>query len=100
MEMRLDTESIQKKSSFNYLESIIQENYETDEDVTHCVGAGWMEWGLAFRVMRDKKMLSKFKGKLYRVIVRPTILYGVECWSELSHSKAKSSGHDDVTTDA
>lgn len=28
----------------------------------------------------DKNVSPRLKGKLYRVVVRPTILYRVECW--------------------
>ncbi|XP_070032752.1 uncharacterized protein [Nicotiana tomentosiformis] len=53
---------------------------EIDKDVTHRIGAGWMEWRLASGILCDKKVPSKFKDKFYRVVVRPTMLYGAECW--------------------
>ncbi|XP_070047229.1 uncharacterized protein [Nicotiana tomentosiformis] len=53
---------------------------EIDEDVTHRIGAGWMKWRHASGVLCDKKIPSKFKGKVYRVVVRPMMLYGAECW--------------------
>ena len=28
----------------------------------------------------DKKFPSRLKGKFYRVAIRPTLLYGTECW--------------------
>ena len=31
-------------------------------------------------VLCDKKVPLKLKGKFYRVAVRPTMLYGTECW--------------------
>ncbi|KAK4341367.1 hypothetical protein RND71_039868 [Anisodus tanguticus] len=39
VEVRLDTHVIQKRESFNYIESIIQENWEIDDDVAHRIGA-------------------------------------------------------------
>ncbi|XP_070031549.1 uncharacterized protein, partial [Nicotiana tomentosiformis] len=53
---------------------------EIDEDVTHRIGAGWMKWRLASGVLCDKKVLPKLKGKFYKVVVRPTMLYDAECW--------------------
>ncbi|PHT26468.1 hypothetical protein CQW23_33915 [Capsicum baccatum] len=39
-----------------------------------------MKWKLASGVLCDKKVPPKLKGKFYRVVVRPTMLYGAECW--------------------
>ncbi|KAK4350932.1 hypothetical protein RND71_030245 [Anisodus tanguticus] len=40
-----------------------------------------MKWRLASGVLCDKKVPPKLKGKFYRVVVRPTMLYKAECWS-------------------
>ncbi|PHT93891.1 TMV resistance protein N [Capsicum annuum] len=37
-------------------------------------------WKLASGVLCDKKVPPKLKGKFYRVVVRPALLYGAECW--------------------
>ncbi|XP_055802220.1 uncharacterized protein LOC129871346 [Solanum dulcamara] len=79
-EVRLGTQAIQKKRSFKYLGSIIQEDGDIDDDVSHRISAGWMKWRLASGVLCDKKVPPKLKGKFYKVVVRPTLLYGVECW--------------------
>ncbi|KAM3395287.1 hypothetical protein P3S68_004292 [Capsicum galapagoense] len=39
-----------------------------------------MKWKLASGVLCDKKVPPKPKGKFYRVVVRPAMLYGAECW--------------------
>ncbi|KAF3621797.1 Mitochondrial pyruvate carrier 1 [Capsicum annuum] len=78
---KLDTYSINKRESFKYMGSIIQEDGDIDEDVTHRIGARWMKWRLASRIMCDKKVPPKIKGKFYGVVVTPALLYGVECWS-------------------
>lgn len=40
-----------------------------------------MKWRGASGVLCDRKVPLKLKGKLYRVVVRPTMLYGTECWA-------------------
>nr|XP_018633176.1 uncharacterized protein LOC108948481 [Nicotiana tomentosiformis] len=80
VEVRIDTQIIPKRDNFKYLGSIIQENGEIDEDVTHRIGAGWMRWRLASAVLCDKNVLPGLKGKFYRVVVIPSMLYGAECW--------------------
>ncbi|KAF3631765.1 putative pre-mRNA-processing factor 6-like [Capsicum annuum] len=69
-----------KRDSFKYLRAVIQGNNEIDEDISHRIGAGWMKWKLTSRVLCDKKVPPKLKGKFYRVAVRPGMLYGAECW--------------------
>ena len=43
--------------------------------------AGWQKWREVGPVIADKKILTKFKTKLYTTVVRPVILYGAECWT-------------------
>ncbi|PHT44835.1 hypothetical protein CQW23_13993 [Capsicum baccatum] len=57
----LDSLAIQKKESFKYLGSMIQENGEIDEDVMHRISAGWLKWTLTSKILCDKKMPSKLK---------------------------------------
>ncbi|KAF3654976.1 Tropinone reductase -like protein [Capsicum annuum] len=57
-----------------------QGNGEIDEDASHRIGAGWLKWRLASGIFCDKKVPPKLKGKFYRVVVRPAMLYGAECW--------------------
>ncbi|XP_019259253.1 PREDICTED: uncharacterized protein LOC109237399 [Nicotiana attenuata] len=79
-DVRLDSQVIPKRGSFKYLGSVIQGNREIDEDVTHRIGAGWMKWRLTSGVFCDKYLRPRLKGKFYRAVVRPTMLYGVECY--------------------
>ncbi|KAG5614785.1 hypothetical protein H5410_014609 [Solanum commersonii] len=80
VEVRLATQIIPKRESFKYLGSVIQGSGDIDDDVTHRIGVAWMKWSLASRVLCDKKIPSRLKGKFYRVVVRPALLYGAECW--------------------
>ena len=79
-DVRLATQPIPKRENFKYLGSIIQNNGDIDDDVTHRTGAAWTKWRLASGVLCDNKIPPKPKGKFYRLVVRPSLLYGVECW--------------------
>ncbi|PHU19021.1 hypothetical protein BC332_10172 [Capsicum chinense] len=59
-------------------------NGENVEDVMHRSSVGRLKWRLALRVLCDKKVPPKLKGKLYRVAVRPTMLYEAECWPAMN----------------
>ncbi|XP_070048615.1 uncharacterized protein [Nicotiana tomentosiformis] len=80
MDVRLDSQVIPKKGSFKYLGSILQGDEDIDEDVTHSIGVGWMKWRLASGVMCDRKVPPELKGKFYRAVIRPAMMYGAECW--------------------
>ena len=66
---------------FKYLGSIIQKDREIDGDVNHRIKVGWLKWRSATRVLCDHHMLLSLKGKFYRTAVRPSLLYGMECWA-------------------
>ncbi|XP_070015684.1 uncharacterized protein [Nicotiana sylvestris] len=80
VEVRLDSQVIPKRGSFKYFGSLIQGIREIDEDVTHRIGVGWMKWRLATRVLCDEKVPPLLKGKFYRAVVRPAMLYETEYW--------------------
>ncbi|KAG5586165.1 hypothetical protein H5410_046599, partial [Solanum commersonii] len=69
-EVRLAAQIIPKKESSG----------DIDDDVTHRIGVAWRKWRLASGILCDKKIPHKLKGKFYRVVVRPALLYGAECW--------------------
>ncbi|XP_019257652.1 PREDICTED: uncharacterized protein LOC109235860 [Nicotiana attenuata] len=80
MEVRLNSQIIPKRRNFKCLGSVIQGNREIDKDVTHRIGARWMKWRLAFGELYDKNIPPRLKRKFYEVGVKPTMLYGAECW--------------------
>ncbi|XP_019231960.1 PREDICTED: uncharacterized protein LOC109212742 [Nicotiana attenuata] len=77
-----------KKGSFKYLRSIIQGDVDIDENVTHHIEVERMKWRLASGVLCDRKVSLELKGKFYRAVLRPAILYGAECWlAKNSHTQ-------------
>lgn len=75
MEVRPDSQVIPKRKCFKYLGYFIQGNGEINENITHHIDMGWKKWRLASKVLCDKKISQKLKGLLYRVVVRPSMLY-------------------------
>ena len=79
-DITLDGRVIPKIAKFKYLGSIIQQNGDIDEDISHRIRVGWKKWKSASGVLCDKRVPLGLKGKVYRMVVRPVVLYGSECW--------------------
>jgi hypothetical protein len=72
---------VPKKDIFRYLRSMLQRDEDIDEDISHKIKVRWLKWCQAYDVLCNPTMPLKLKSKLYRFVIRPTILYGAECWS-------------------
>ncbi|CAN6710825.1 unnamed protein product [Malus baccata var. baccata] len=79
--VRIGDQEIPKSDRFRYLGSILQKNGEFDGNLTHRIQAGWMKWKSASGVLYNRRRPLKLKGKFYRTVIRPAMLYGTECWA-------------------
>ncbi|KAI5612237.1 hypothetical protein C0J50_0905, partial [Silurus asotus] len=68
----------QKVEEFRYLGSTVQSNGECVREVKKRVLAGWSGWRRVTGVICDSRVSAKLKGKVYRTVVRPVMLYGLE----------------------
>ncbi|KAK3539374.1 hypothetical protein QTP70_003859 [Hemibagrus guttatus] len=75
--VRLQGEEV-KVQEFKYLWSTVQSNGECGKEVKKRVQAGWNGWRKVSGVLCDKKISARIKGKVYRTVVRPAMLYGLE----------------------
>ena len=57
------------------------EDGELDAEVTHRVQSGWKNCKRVYGVFCDRIMKVKIKGKVYRTVVRPALMYGAETWA-------------------
>ena len=56
------------------------ENGDLDAEITHRIQAGWKNWKKMSGVLCDKRVNVKAKGKVFKAVVRPAMLYGAEAW--------------------
>ncbi|KAK3564694.1 hypothetical protein QTP86_024843 [Hemibagrus guttatus] len=76
--VRLQGEEVMKVQEFKYLGSTVQSNGECGKEVKKRVQAGWNGWRKVSGVLCDRKISARIKGKVYRTVVRPAMLYGLE----------------------
>ncbi|KAK3543296.1 hypothetical protein QTP70_014041 [Hemibagrus guttatus] len=74
----LQGEEVKKVQEFKYLGSTVQSNGECAKEVKKRVQAGWNGWRKVLGVLCDRKISVRIKGKVYRTVVRPAMLYGLE----------------------
>ncbi|KAK3536323.1 hypothetical protein QTP86_006001 [Hemibagrus guttatus] len=76
--VRLQGEEVKKVQEFKYLGSTVQSNGDCGKEVKKRVQAGWNGWRKVSGVLCDQKISARIKGKVYRTVVRPAMLYGLE----------------------
>ncbi|KAK3515253.1 hypothetical protein QTP70_013016, partial [Hemibagrus guttatus] len=76
--VRLQGEEVKKVQEFKYLGSTVQSNGESGKEVKKRVQAGWNGWRKVSGVLCDRNISARIKGKVYRTVVRPAMLYGLE----------------------
>jgi hypothetical protein len=65
---------------FRYLRSMLQNDREIDEDISHKIRAGWVKLRQTFDILCDK-VSNKLKDKFYKMSIRSAMMYGAECWA-------------------
>ncbi|KAD4586681.1 hypothetical protein E3N88_24282 [Mikania micrantha] len=78
--LTIGDQEVSKTARFKYMGSFVQRDGDVDCDVAHRVQAGWNRWRAATSIQCDKRFPEKLKGKFYKVVVRPAMMYGSDCW--------------------
>ena len=58
-------------------------------DISHRVSAAWGNWKRCSGVLCDRRMQVKLKGKVYKTVVRPALLYGAVTWATTRGQEAR-----------
>ena len=76
--VKMQGEEVAKVEDFKYLGSTVQSNGECGREVKKRIHAGWNGWRRMSGVICDRRVPARVKGKVYKVAVRPAMLYGLE----------------------
>ena len=77
-ELKLQGEKVKRAKKFKYLGSTVSSDGRCKEEVRRRIQEGWMCWRKVSGVLCDRKLSAKVKGKMYKSVVRPAMLYGME----------------------
>ena len=71
-------ETVKKVEIFKYLGSVGSRDGSCEEEIRRRIQAGWLSWRKISGVLCDRKLSARVKGKMYKCVVRPVIMYGME----------------------
>ena len=63
---------------FKYLGLTVQESGSCEREVKKRVQAGWNGWRKVLGVICNRRLPARVKGKVYSLVVRPAMVYGLE----------------------
>ena len=76
--LKLQGEKVKRAKNFKYLGSTVSSDGRCEEEVRRRIQARSMSWRKVSEVLCDRKLSEKVKGKMYKSVVRPAMLYGME----------------------
>ena len=76
--VKMEDTKVPRVKKFKYLGSTAQESGDCEREVKKIVQAGWNGWRKVSRVICDKRLPARVKGKVYSLVVRPATVYGLE----------------------
>ncbi|EYC43100.1 hypothetical protein Y032_0503g2638 [Ancylostoma ceylanicum] len=65
---------------FQYLGSVLSADGTVDAAVRGRIACAWLKWRESTGILCDRRCSRVLKGKIYRTVVRPAMMYGSECW--------------------
>ena len=71
-------QKLNQVAKFSYLGSIIEKQGGCSEEIRVRIQKAWAKWRDDSGVVCDKHLPRKIKSKVYRSIIRPVLLYGLE----------------------
>ena len=76
--VKIQGEEVAKVEDFKCLGSTVQSNRECGREVKKRSQAGWNGWRRMSGVVCNRRVSARMKGKVYKVAVRPAMLYGLD----------------------
>ena len=76
--VKIQAEDVKSIEDFKYLGSTVQKDGGVEKEVAKRVQAGWGAWRKITGMMCDGRAPAKVKGRLYKTMVQPAMMYAME----------------------
>ena len=87
-DVNIQGENLERVNTFKYLGATLAENGDLDAEMTHRIQSGWKNWKRISGILCDRRISLRVKGKVYKTVVRPAMMYGSETWAvKKAHEK-------------
>ena len=87
-DVNIQGENLERVNTFKYLGATLAENGDLDAEMTHRIQSGWKNWKRISEILCDRRISLRVKGKVYKTVVRPAMMYGAETWAvKKAHEK-------------
>ncbi len=80
---------LKRVDRFKYLGSTVAEDGELSAEIGHRIQRCWKNWRNMSGVLCDKRINVRVKGKVYKTVVRPAMLFGAEAWASKKAQEEK-----------
>ena len=95
----LQGENLERVNTFKYLGATLEENGDLDAEMTHIIQSGWKSWKRVSRILCDRRISLRIKGKVYKTVIRPAMMYGAGAIEESTREEVGCGGNEDVKID-
>ena len=68
-------------NTFICLGATLADKGDLDAEMTHKIQAGWKNWKRVSVIPCDRRISLRVKGKVYKTVIRPAMIYGAETWA-------------------
>ena len=76
--LKLQEEKVKRGKNFKYLGSTVSSNGRCEEEIRRRIQADLMSWKKVSGVLCDRRLSARVMGKMYKSVVGPAMLYGME----------------------
>ena len=80
-DINLQGQNLERVNTLKYLGATLVENGDLDAEMTHRIQTGWQNWKRVSGILCDRRISLRVKGKVYKTVVRPAMMYGAETWA-------------------
>ena len=82
-------EELQRVHHVKYIGSSVEETGGMTTEISRSVSAARRNWKRCCGVLCDRRMPVELKGKVYKTVIRPALLYGAETWATTRGQEAR-----------